>query len=95
MISRGGTVTRKCSLEFPSGQPAARLGYNRDMPIFEFRCEKCNKRFERIVFGQDTVIECPECGSRDVEKEISAFAVRGETGKRADQGAGFCAPGGT
>ena len=45
------------------------------MPIFEFRCKKCNHKFEELVFssGTDlTKVTCPQCG------EKAAVAERGE-----------------
>ena len=30
------------------------------MPIFEYRCEKCRKTFETLVFGNQEV-SCPKC----------------------------------
>jgi putative FmdB family regulatory protein len=45
------------------------------MPIFEYRCRKCEKRFERIVRRIDEEIACPSCEGRSVDKLLSAFAV--------------------
>jgi len=33
------------------------------MPIYEYRCDKCGKEFEELVFGTDEVVKCPACGS--------------------------------
>jgi len=48
------------------------------MPIFEFRCNNCEKEFESLVFssGKDPVI-CPSCGSSDTRKLLSVFACSG------------------
>ncbi|MGH2627790.1 MAG: FmdB family zinc ribbon protein, partial [Anaerolineales bacterium] len=46
------------------------------MPIFEYRCSKCQKRFETIVRG-GAIPECPSCGSVRLEKLLSTFAVSG------------------
>ncbi|HKK34523.1 MAG TPA: zinc ribbon domain-containing protein [Desulfomicrobiaceae bacterium] len=40
------------------------------MPIYEYVCEKCQKEFEEIVLGDET-ITCPACGSRETTKLIS------------------------
>ncbi|MBG0776806.1 MAG: zinc ribbon domain-containing protein [Desulfovibrionaceae bacterium] len=40
------------------------------MPIHEYRCEKCGKEFEELVFGEEAVA-CPECGSTKTEKLMS------------------------
>lgn len=46
------------------------------MPLYEFECHGCHKRFEELVSSSSDV-ECPKCGSRDLEKLMSAFAVGG------------------
>ena len=45
------------------------------MPIFEYTCKKCNRIFESLVFSsRDTKgIQCPECGSEEVQKMLSSF----------------------
>lgn len=45
------------------------------MPIREYRCKKCNKRFEFLVIaGDEEEVKCPYCGSKKVEKELSVFS---------------------
>ena len=45
------------------------------MPLYEYECESCGKRFERIQkFSDPPVEECPSCGKR-VRKVISSPAV--------------------
>lgn len=47
------------------------------MPIFEYRCNTCGHQFEQLVFSSDTVLPvCPECAAADVQKLMSAGAVR-------------------
>ncbi|MGE3313886.1 MAG: zinc ribbon domain-containing protein [Planctomycetaceae bacterium] len=41
------------------------------MPIFEYRCRKCRHDFEYFLRGSDEPA-CPDCGSRDAEKLLSA-----------------------
>lgn len=47
------------------------------MPIYEFRCIQCGKKFELLIRdGNDTgqeEVRCSECGSKDVEKLFSTF----------------------
>jgi putative FmdB family regulatory protein len=62
------------------------------MPLFEYSCRKCSRRFERLVFGAETP-ECPSCGSPDLEKLLSAFAVGGgsdASGEFAGDAGGGC-----
>ena len=47
------------------------------MPIFEFRCNKCNHVFEEFVFSSNvdtSQLECPQCGENNVQKLMSAFS---------------------
>lgn len=46
------------------------------MPIYEYKCNKCNKEFEYIVFGSDNEIECPECSGKEVERVLSACSFK-------------------
>lgn len=68
------------------------------MPIYEFECCKCGKKFERLVLGSDdTNPECPDCRSDDVQKLMSA-GCRVASKKAGDIGGGTslpsCAPSG-
>jgi len=48
------------------------------MPIYEYKCNKCKKEFEKLVFaGDDKDISCPECNSRKVAKKMSATSFMG------------------
>ncbi|GFK93266.1 hypothetical protein NNJEOMEG_01097 [Fundidesulfovibrio magnetotacticus] len=41
------------------------------MPIYEYRCNQCGADFEELVFG-DAKPPCPQCGSQDTGKLMSA-----------------------
>jgi putative FmdB family regulatory protein len=46
------------------------------VPLYEYRCTKCNHVFEKIQkFSDPQVTECPKCGA-PVEQVISAPAVQ-------------------
>ena len=47
------------------------------MPLYEYQCEKCGHRFERIQkFSDKMVKKCPECGGPYlVEKWLKAGPV--------------------
>jgi putative FmdB family regulatory protein len=48
------------------------------MPLFEYQCKSCGRRFEKLVFGASTPsIACPACDSREVEKQFSTFGFGG------------------
>ncbi len=48
------------------------------MPIFEYRCKKCNYEFEELVLGKKE-IKCPKCQNTDLKKIISGFNIAGES----------------
>jgi putative FmdB family regulatory protein len=46
------------------------------MPLYEYQCDKCGHRFEKIrKFSDKAIKKCPECGGH-VEQLISAPAVQ-------------------
>jgi putative FmdB family regulatory protein len=46
------------------------------MPLYEYECQKCGHRFEKIQkFSDKPVKKCPECGGK-VKQVISAPAVQ-------------------
>jgi putative FmdB family regulatory protein len=49
------------------------------MPIFEYICERCNHEFEALVFGQQKA-ECPQCQSKNLQPQLSVFAVSAKSG---------------
>lgn len=48
------------------------------MPIYEYKCEKCNKYFEYYHSIKDVKINCKECSGK-LERLISttSFALKG------------------
>lgn len=52
------------------------------MPIYEYRCRACDRRFEAVVLPKSDPASCPGCGSADLARLISQFAVSSE-GTRA------------
>lgn len=68
------------------------------VPIYEFRCQKCEHVFEELVPSSqtatiDTAVRCERCESEDVVRLLSGFAVNaaGET-RRPPSPAGPCGP---
>jgi len=46
------------------------------MPLYEYECQKCGHRFEKIQKFSDAMVKkCPDCGGK-VEQMISAPAVQ-------------------
>ncbi len=46
------------------------------MPIYEYRCRQCGRKSEFLVGvgSASDELKCPECGSSDLEKLLSAPA---------------------
>ncbi len=53
------------------------------MPIYEFRCTKCEELFELLILGRDenTETACPKCQSEEFERVMSTtnYAMHGGT----------------
>ncbi len=43
------------------------------MPIYEFKCLKCQNLFELLILNQndDEEMRCPKCGAQDFERIMS------------------------
>ena len=67
-------VRRYLRAETAPGWSGARTTIN-VVPIYEFVCESCGHRFEELVgthVGRAaTDVACPECGSAEVERQLS------------------------
>lgn len=49
------------------------------MPLFDFICNSCGKKFETLVLGSDKP-HCPHCQSGDLTKQMSTFAFKSAGG---------------
>jgi putative FmdB family regulatory protein len=51
------------------------------MPIYEYRCEDCGTKFEKLVRRMNGTatevsdVECPSCGQKHLKQELSTFAA--------------------
>jgi len=64
------------------------------VPIFEYRCRDCDRRFEAIVQGASRA-KCPRCAGTRLDKQHSVFAVAhaasgGADSFEADGACGTC-----
>jgi len=59
------------------------------MPIYEYSCEKCDKKFEILIMGSDKAA-CPACGNRKVKRLMSScgFVSKGSGGETVSASAG-------
>lgn len=62
------------------------------MPIYEYVCEACGNKFEKLVrsMGSTQAQPCPKCGGKKTSRQFSSFAVGGEapSGSGASHAAG-------
>jgi putative FmdB family regulatory protein len=64
------------------------------VPIYEYHCRACGRRFEKLVHGTDAVA-CPACASADVARMLSLFGVKSGSTFTASAGGGCgCGAGG-
>ncbi len=45
------------------------------MPIFEYLCEDCGNKFEKLVRNGANGINCPSCGQEHLRQQFSTFAA--------------------
>jgi putative FmdB family regulatory protein len=65
------------------------------MPIYEYLCEDCGTKFEKLVrrmngtkngaSSEAADVECPSCGQKHLKQELSTFAAHaGGSSKSAE-----------
>lgn len=59
------------------------------MPIYEYVCMQCESHFEELV-RMDESADCPDCGSENVRRQVSVFAMHGAAGQPSFGGGGCC-----
>jgi putative FmdB family regulatory protein len=54
------------------------------MPIFEYRCDDCGTRFEKLIRRSDDAADllCPSCGEKHLTQELSTFAAHASGGSK-------------
>lgn len=59
------------------------------MPIYEFKCLKCEEFIELLLMNKDEEIElkCPKCASKDLERVLSSTNFSMGMGSGTGQGA--------
>ena len=61
------------------------------MPIFEYVCQDCGTKFEKLVRNGVTVA-CPGCGQDHLKQQFSTFAAKAD-GPAAEPRMGGCGAG--
>ena len=44
------------------------------MPLFEYHCDQCNYKFDKLVMSHKNKVNCPLCRG-EVKKLMSSFSV--------------------
>jgi putative FmdB family regulatory protein len=68
------------------------------MPIYEYLCESCGNKFEKLMRRSDAEsganAACPSCGKQELKQEYSTFAPRAGVSSQASAApqcpAGMC-----
>jgi putative FmdB family regulatory protein len=63
------------------------------MPIFEYRCDDCGTRFEKLVRRSEdaATLVCPSCGDQRLTQQLSTFSAHAASKPSATP---MCASGG-
>jgi putative FmdB family regulatory protein len=70
------------------------------LPIYEFECRSCEHHFEELVkvngspAALTAPLPCPDCGSTDTARLMSAFSVRSVAARGEGVAAAFSGGGG-
>lgn len=54
------------------------------MPIYEFKCEGCNKKVSVFLRNPDARPVCPLCGGKTLKRLVSSFAYHSASGVWSD-----------
>jgi len=59
------------------------------MPIYEFKCLKCEEFIEMLIMNQDDEVElkCPKCGGEELERVLSTTSYNMGYGSGTGAGA--------
>ncbi len=60
------------------------------MPIFEYRCRSCDKKFEKLLIRRDAEVLCPQCKAADVERLLSVCSFGSSDGSIQPAGTSSC-----
>ncbi len=58
------------------------------MPVLQYKCKKCGKRFEELVKVYTDPVRCPDCGG-ETERDY-AGPMYSSTGKKSASCTGNC-----
>jgi hypothetical protein len=57
------------------------------MPVFEYRCQACQRKFSALIgmTAEPDEVKCPACGSQEAQKLVSRFARYRNEDDRIDE----------
>jgi putative FmdB family regulatory protein len=61
------------------------------MPLLQYKCEQCGKRFDELVVSYKDEVKCPKCGGttiRDYSGEM--YSATGKTTKKCSGNCKTC-----
>jgi putative FmdB family regulatory protein len=58
------------------------------MPIYEYQCDDCGTRHEKIVMAHGQKIICPKCASGKQTMQLSVFSTSTKHGSNGGASAG-------
>ncbi|MDQ2945785.1 MAG: zinc ribbon domain-containing protein [Acidobacteriota bacterium] len=65
------------------------------MPIFEYSCDDCGSKFEKLVrrSAEAKELRCPSCGQNHLTTQYSTFAARADSASKETSPGGGCGGG--
>ena len=58
------------------------------MPIYEYRCNQCEREFEQYVPSTQAAVACPGCQSARITRRLSGFGTLAGGGMTGGGGCG-------
>jgi putative FmdB family regulatory protein len=65
------------------------------MPIYEYVCDDCGKRYEQIVLSRSQEVACPDCSSKRHTLQLSVFSAHASSSANGSPRSEGPAPGGS
>ena len=61
------------------------------MPIYEYKCSKCDEEFEALVFRSDENVACPLCKGENIKRLMSVCGFKSSGSFTPSSGSSGCA----
>ncbi|MDE5943164.1 MAG: zinc ribbon domain-containing protein [Clostridia bacterium] len=58
------------------------------MPVLQYACTNCGKKFDELVKQHDETVRCPDCGN--IAQRLWSGEIYSATGKPAKKCSGNC-----